>query len=246
MAVADDRQAGCEGCGRTVPLEKLTAVTMPNGEQVACCPRCEPHAREAARKCSSLDQRRDACDGCTRTVLESRLEEFVLEDGTVVSCCPSCVADAPGSDADSPSSNSGTGPESKSGSRSEANATDGSTAEAATDADGASSGERNVCPQCNEWVNAELFRVTTVDDRTERHCPSCKEAAERKGIVKDVAIRKTKAREVLGVEPGASDERLREAYHEQVKRAHPDRKSGSKTAFQLVKDAYDRLREASE
>ncbi|QSW98914.1 J domain-containing protein [Haloterrigena alkaliphila] len=229
MAVADDRQAGCDGCGRTVPLEELTAITMPDGEQVACCPRCEPHAREAARKCSSLDQLRATCDGCTSTVLEAELEDIVLEDGTVLSCCPACVAEAPGR-----TTEDGTG-------REATESTNTADDRGADIEDQTETGDESLCTQCNEWVAAELYRVTTVDDRTERLCPDCKARAEDDGIVKDVDMRKTKAREVLGVETGATDDELREAFHRQVKRAHPDRESGSRSAFKLVRDAYERL-----
>ncbi len=225
MAVVDDRQAGCDGCGRTVPLEELTAVTMPDGEQVACCPRCEPHAREAARKCSSLDQRRAPCDGCTGTYLEAELEDLILEDGTVLSCCPSCAAAAPGGDEtdDGPTTDAGDG-------------------ESASE-DEADDGDRQLCSQCNEWVTAELFRVTTIDDRSERLCPTCKERAEDDGIVKDVEMRKTKARDVLDVEADATAEEIRRAFHAQVKRAHPDQQSGSRSAFKLVQEAYERLQD---
>ncbi len=57
-------------------------------------------------------------------------------------------------------------------------------------------------------------------------------------------MRLSQACEVLGVEAGASEERIHTAYHRQIKRAHPDRPSGSRSAFQLVKEAYDRLRNA--
>ncbi|WP_126661143.1 J domain-containing protein [Haloterrigena salifodinae] len=227
MAVADDRQAGCEGCGRTVPLEDLTTVTMPDGERVACCPRCEPHAREAARKCSSLDQRRAACDGCTGTYLETELEDVVLEDGTVLVCCPSCAREAPEPEGDAGA----------------ASAEDGERAAADRGDEAEGSGEETLCLQCNEWVTAELFRVTTIDDRTEKFCLTCKERAEADGIVKDVDMRKTKAREVLGVEADATDDEIKTAFHRQVKRAHPDRESGSKSAFKLVREAYERLTE---
>lgn len=224
MAVADDRQAGCEGCGRTVPLEDLTTVTMPDGERVACCPRCEPHAREAARKCSSLDQRRAACDGCTGTYLEAELEDVVLGDGTVLACCPSCAAEAPDGSADDATA---------SGER--------TAADDRGDGGDGESGEEALCTQCHEWVTAEPYRVTTIDDRSERLCPSCKERAEDDGIVKAVEMRETKAREVLGVDADATDEEIRSAFHEQVKRAHPDRDSGSESAFKLVTEAYERL-----
>ncbi|OLZ41009.1 molecular chaperone DnaJ [Natrinema saccharevitans] len=226
MAVVGERRAGCDGCGRTISLEDLTAVTMPDGERVACCPECEPHARAAARKGSSLDQRRAACDGCTDTFLEAELEDVVLSDGTVLTCCPSCAAEAPGTDV-------GVGAEG------DGSATDGSAD--TTESDDAD--DRTRCTQCREWVTEERFRVTTIDERTERLCSGCKADAEERGIVTDVAMRKIEAREVLGVERAVSDDRLREAFHEQVKRAHPDRKSGSESAFKLVRDAYDRLRD---
>ncbi len=224
MAAVGERRAGCDGCGRTVALENLTAVTMPDGERVACCPDCEPHAKAAARKGSSLDQRRAACDGCTGTFLEAELEDVVLSDGTVLTCCPSCAAEAPSSDA---------------GREGDGSATAGSAD--ATESDDAD--ERTRCTQCREWVAEERFRVTTVDERTERLCSDCKADAEERGIVADVAMRKIEAREVLGVERGVSDDRLRAAFHEQVKRAHPDNKSGSESAFKLVREAYDRLRD---
>lgn len=222
MAVADDRQAGCDGCGRTVPLEELTAVTMPDGDRVAVCPRCEPHARAAAREPYSLDQRRDACDGCTGTFLENELEDVVLEDGTVLSCCPSCRAAAPSADGDA--------------------ADDADTA-SVDDEGSTDSTDESLCTQCREWVAVELYRVTTVDDRTERFCPDCKESAEDDGIVKSVEMRTTEALEVLDVGRDATDAELKRAFHEQVKRAHPDRQSGSQSAFKLVQEAYERLRE---
>ncbi|WP_121744724.1 J domain-containing protein [Natronorubrum halophilum] len=231
MAVVDDRHTGCDGCSRSVPLEELTAVTMPNGEEVACCPRCEPHAREAARKCSSLDQRRGTCDGCTGTYLEAELEDVILRDGTVLACCPSCAAEAPNDEAGAKMAESTVDSSERVAAESESG-----------DDETASTGQR-LCTQCNEWVTAELFHATTIDGRTERLCPNCKEIAEENGIIRDVKIRKTKAREVLGVEDDATDAEIRTAYHRQVKRAHPDQQSGSKSAFQLVTNAYDRLQE---
>ena len=231
MAVAGDRHGGCDGCGQTVPLEELTAVTMPDGERVACCPRCEPHAREAARKCSSLDQRRDTCDGCTDTYLESQLEDVVLDDGTVVACCPSCVAEVPGrgSGADRRVSASNDTP-------SDAGVERTTGTDDATD-------EESLCTQCNEWIATERFPITTIDGRSERLCPACKDSAEQDGIIKDVGMRRAEAREVLRVERGATADEIRSAFHREVKRAHPDRKSGSASAFQLVTDAYERLAE---
>ena len=227
MAVVGDKRVGCDGCGRTVALEKLTTVTMPDGQQVACCPDCEPHARAAAQKSGSLDQRRDTCDGCTGTFLVAELEDVVLDDGTVLTCCPSCAAEAP-----TRTSGDTVAPETD-------DAADASTATESEQADE----KRYRCTQCHEQVSEEPFRVTMIDERTERLCTECKANAEDRGIVAAVDMRKTRAREILGVEPGITDAELRAVYHEQIKRAHPDSKSGSKSAFQLVTDAYDRLRD---
>ncbi|APX96078.1 J domain-containing protein [Natronorubrum daqingense] len=230
MAVVDDRQGGCDGCGRTVPLEELTAITMPDGDRVACCPRCEPHAREAARKCSSIDQRRRTCDGCTDTILASRVEDVVLEDGTVLTCCPTCVAQAPAADSKTTSASS------------EADESTHTADDTRTRGHAESTDEdETLCTQCNEWVTAERFEITTIDGRSERFCPPCTETAKENGIVKTIGMRKSEAREVLSVDPAASDEEIRAAFHREVKRAHPDRKSGSRSAFQLVTDAYERL-----
>ncbi|MFD1564150.1 J domain-containing protein [Haloarchaeobius amylolyticus] len=229
MAVVGDKRVGCDGCGRTVALEELTTVTMPDGQQVACCPDCEPHARAAAQKGGSLDQRRDTCDGCTGTFLVAELKDVVLDDGTVVTCCPSCATEAPTSGSDDSS----------------APDTDDTTAVADTSPTTESEHtdeKRYRCTQCHEQVTEEPFRVTTIDERTERLCADCKAAAEDRGIVAAVDMRKTRAREILGVEPDVSDDELRDVYHDQIKRAHPDRKSGSKSAFQLVTEAYERLR----
>lgn len=216
MAVVDERREGCDGCGRVVSLEKLTTVTMPDGEAIACCPECEPHAREAAEKLSGLDRQRDSCDGCDGQFQLADLEDAVLPDGTVVTCCPDCLTEVPGYQEDETS-------------------TDG-TDSAAGDAAGT-----NRCLQCREWTDEELYRVTTTDDRTEEMCSDCKERLERQGIVVDVAMRKSEAREVLGVEEGAAVTEIRQAFLQQIKHAHPDQKSGSRSAFKLVKQAYDRL-----
>lgn len=213
MAVADERREGCDGCGRVVSLEELTTVTMPDGDSVACCPSCVPHAREAARKLSSLDQRRGDCDGCTRTVPRADLEDVVLPDGTVVTVCPRCLSEVPGRSSEA-------------------------TASAGSDP---STGAEARCSQCREPVAGEPFRVRTIDDRTEELCRACKEDAEERGVVADVAMRASEAREILGVDADATDREIREAFLAQIKHAHPDKKSGSRSAFKLVKDAYDRL-----
>lgn len=222
MAVVGGRREGCDGCGRFVLLEELTTVTMPDGEAVACCPDCEPYAREAVERLSSLDQHRATCDGCTDAFLRGELEEVVLVDGTVVTCCPDCLTEVPGrSDGGTDTSVEGeqSTPE---------------TTELAT--------TRSLCSQCHEWFDEELFRVTTIDGRTEELCTACKERTEEKGVVREVKMRKVEACKVLGVDGNATDAEIREAFLVQIKRAHPDQPTGSRSAFTLVKQAYDRLR----
>ena len=224
MAVADDRREGCDGCGRVVSLEDLRTVTMPDGDSLACCPRCEPHAREVAKKLASLDRHLEDCDGCTESFPQSELEDAVLTDGTVITCCAACLREVPGH-------------------------SDGETDTAVTLIDSGVENEttelatpRNLCSQCHEWITVELFHVTTIDGRTEEMCPDCKEMAAHKGVVTDVKMRRVEAWDVLGVKEGADEQEVRKAFLQQIKRAHPDRKSGSKSAFQLVKEAYDRLK----
>lgn len=221
MAVVHERREACDGCGRTVPIDELTTVTMPDGERLACCPNCAPHARAAAEKLSSIDRPQRTCDGCEAAFSPRELEDVVLRDGTVVSCCPDCLSEVPGrrdgTDDRSAGGDSGTA----------------ATTELAT--------RRNLCSQCHEWHDVELFHVRTIDGRTEELCPDCKAIAEDEGVVEAVKMRRSRAREILDVGEEADDQQLREAFLEQAKSAHPDRRSGTESAFKLVKDAYDRL-----
>jgi len=49
------------------------------------------------------------------------------------------------------------------------------------------------------------------------------------------------AYETLGVDPGADEESVTEAYRELVKSTHPDTESGDEEAFKRVNRAYERL-----
>ncbi len=220
MAVADERREGCDGCGRTVALKELTTVTMPDGERMACCPSCEPHAREVADKLAALEESRGTCDGCTTTFPKSELEDVVLTDGTVVTCCPDCLSEVPG--------------------------TDETTTESAETTETAETTEiatrKNLCSQCHEWVTEELYHVTTIDGRTEEMCEDCKYLSEQKGVVNNVKMRRGEAREILRVDADATQQEIRQAFLTHVKHAHPDKKGGSESAFKLIKEAYDRLR----
>jgi len=46
---------------------------------------------------------------------------------------------------------------------------------------------------------------------------------------------------LLGVEPGADEERVKRAYREKVKEVHPDTEDGDEEAFKRVNRAYERL-----
>lgn len=217
MAVADERREGCDGCGRTVALKELTTVTMPDGERMACCPSCEPHARDVAKRLSSIEQTRSTCDGCATTFPTTELEDVVLTDGTVVTCCSDCLSEVPGNTSENAEDTGG----------------EVETTELAN--------PKNLCSNCHEWSTSELYHVTLIDGRTEEMCGDCKARNEEKGVVNGVKMRRSEAREVLRVDEDASEQAIRQAFLTQVKHAHPDKKSGSESAFKLIKEAYDRL-----
>lgn len=218
MAVADEREEGCDGCERTLPLSELTAVTMPGGDALACCPDCAPYAREVAQQLERRRSERRSCDGCRQSLTARALEEVVLPDGTVIECCAQCRAQAPTGDGSDH---------------------DRSTEGAVESTDLAT--PRSLCGQCHSHFEEELYHVVLADGRTEELCEDCRNRAEREGIVRTVKMRRREAREVLGVSRDASEREIRQAFLRSVKHSHPDRDGGTKAAFQLVKDAYDRL-----
>lgn len=213
MATDADRREPCDGCGRSTPLDELTAVTVPGGT-VAVCPDCRSHARSVAKRAGPR------CDGCADVVPGGDLADVRLPDGAVVSVCPDC-RDAVPDDAASPAGE-GTGPD-----------------DADPSADGADPADRERCSQCRD--PGDLVPATMADGRTERLCPDCLEATRDEGIVASTGMRASRAREVLGVDGTATDEEVRGAFLEAVKTAHPDRPTGSRAAFERVVDAYERL-----
>jgi predicted outer membrane lipoprotein len=48
---------------------------------------------------------------------------------------------------------------------------------------------------------------------------------------------------VLGLDPGADENRVREAYRERIKEVHPDTESGDEEEFKRVREAYEVLTE---
>jgi hypothetical protein len=230
MAVTD--RQGCDGCGRTLPLDNLYSVTMPDGHTAVCCPECREYAETAAEKQAQLDQRRRACDGCGAEYRLSLLSDVTLSDGTSVLCCADCERHVPGRGGDRTSSASGT--------------TGGGSGETTDDPSEANDGTavtRNSCDQCRGTFTVELYQVETVDGRTQMFCPDCKDEGLDDGVVKSVRMRRSEAYATLEVTGEADEDAIREAYLEKVKAAHPDRKTGSQSDFKAVKRAYDRLTE---
>jgi hypothetical protein len=213
MATTDEH--GCDGCGRELTAVELYPVEMPGGQTAVCCPECRRHAKAAAKKQADIVATRE-CDGCGDVRANDDLADTRLPDGVTVSLCPSCEAEAPSADED-------------------ADTTVDADSEPDTDA------VRNRCDQCREWVAEELWSVVTVDDRTEEFCQNCRERAEREGIVTKVRLKRDEAYDILDVPEDAAKDTIHTAYIEQVKRAHPDRDTGSRYAFVRVQKAYERL-----
>lgn len=224
MAVTDRR--GCDGCGRSLPVDDLYSVTMPDGHTAVCCPECREYAETAAEKQAGLDQRRRSCDGCGTEYRVAELSEVSLSDGTSVLCCDDCERHVPGrgdDDREPAAETAGS-----------ASPTDGSDETAVT---------RNTCDGCRDTFTVELYRVETVDGRTQSFCPDCKDEGLDDGIVQAVRMRRAEAYATLEIAGDADDGTIRDAYLEKVKEAHPDRADGSRAEFKAVKRAYDRLTE---
>jgi len=212
---------GCDGCDEEYTAAELFPVEMPNGETAICCPECRRHAKEAAQKQADLVATR-SCEGCGESFVEDALSDVLLPDGVTVSLCESCEAELP-----DPSESD-----------------DGGDTETVTEVEAdEDDGVRNRCDQCHDWFSGELWAVVTVDDRTEEFCDDCKNEALEDGVVKKVHLKRAEAREILGVDGDVAQSELRRTYLEQVKRAHPDRETGSRLAFKRIQRAYDRLAE---
>jgi hypothetical protein len=54
-------------------------------------------------------------------------------------------------------------------------------------------------------------------------------------------LSQTEAYRTLGLDPGADEDAVRDAYRERVKEVHPDRPSGDEDEFKRVNRAYERL-----
>jgi hypothetical protein len=89
MAVVDRR--GCDGCGRSLPVEELVAVSLPGDEHAVCCPECREHAESvAADEPTAVARQRGECEGCSTTRPVDEFETATLPDGSTVAVCEAC------------------------------------------------------------------------------------------------------------------------------------------------------------
>lgn len=224
---AERSLAVCEGCGSTVAGADLEPIELPDGAEIACCEDC----REQAPDGSSNGTAGAAGSASTRGT--ERHRERNGDHGST----------AEASDASGPSAASGSS-DSSPGQRARASGDGDLGSDASADeGHGTSKPARteNVCDQCGDSFTIELYRVVTVDDRTEEFCPECKREGVEEGIVRDVQLRRAQAFEVLGLTSAADEDSIREAYLRRVKEVHPDREDGSRSEFMMVKRAYERL-----
>ncbi|WP_254538329.1 restriction endonuclease [Halomarina litorea] len=94
------------------------------------------------------------------------------------------------------------------------------------------------CEVCGDTINGSLKSVPGPNGQTVQCCPACRERLENTAEVK--SERRRQAYLILGVEPGADQERVKRAYREKVQEHHPDR-GGDEATFIRVKKAYERI-----
>lgn len=89
MAVVDRR--GRDGCGRSLPVDALVAVSLPGDEHVVWCPECREHAESVAEGDRTvLARQRGECEGCGTTRPVDAFETVTLADGSTVAVCDAC------------------------------------------------------------------------------------------------------------------------------------------------------------
>ncbi|MFC6953454.1 J domain-containing protein [Halorubellus litoreus] len=89
MAVVDRR--GCDGCGRSLPVEELVAVSLPGDEHAVCCPDCREHAESVVDdEPTAVARQRGECEGCGTTRPVDEFETVNVTDGETVAVCEDC------------------------------------------------------------------------------------------------------------------------------------------------------------
>lgn len=266
--LAERTTGTCQGCDRDVTVADLGIAELPDGREIQLCPDCRAEADGldvdgVGRPSAGRRRHRPASDGDgphpdSSTTRRSEHPNASGNGSTPGSSYGSGSRATTG--AGTASTNGGVSATTNEGVNTDTNGggtartnggSTGRASDAATDgtaeatADSGTSGRpartRNTCDQCGGEFSTELYRVTTIDDRTEELCADCKDDCVDQGIVTDVELRRAQAFEVLGITGNADDEEIRQAYVERVKEAHPDSEDGNRSEFMLVKEAYDRL-----
>lgn len=224
----------CEGCGEELPASHLEPTPLTDGRKLDLCSDCVAEASTMfqADRASAARSAGDGASGATGAGVAAGGSNAVGSDAGRSDA--SSTTDGVGEGGDDVHDGVGTadGPNTDDGSDREVAGRTGKPA--TTD---------NVCDQCGEFFSIELYKVETVDGRTEEFCPDCKDEGVEEGIVRDVELRRAQAYEVLELDGGADQEEIRQAYLRRVKEVHPDRTDGNRSEFMLVKEAYDRLAE---
>ena len=229
---ASQAKPSCEGCGAPTAADNLAAVVLPDGVEIDCCPDCRTEANVDLTEDSPGDHRSGASAQTTAessTQTDSR-ERRANTDQTGVS-----------HNVDSQDGDSGEKAETSQQCEGDGNSTEQTQELSTTDSESRPAKTANICDNCKESYTIELYRVETIDGRTEEFCPECKRDGVDRGIVRDVQLRRAQAFEVLGLNSAADEDTVREAFLRQIKEVHPDREDGNRSEFMLVKRAYERL-----
>jgi len=271
MAVVENQC--CEGCGKRFDVDDLHVVSV-QGTEMVCCSECREHARRAAERTLTKCERCEnevpestlarvefpdrselyCCSNCRDELRDgaSNTDSPSASGGRTTASNESTASTTANgrSMANDPTEANGTATKTNGKTRSngtQASSTGESSDESGGESDDSSKPARteNVCDQCGDSFTIELYKVVTVDNRTEEFCPDCKRQAVEEGIIRDVQLRRAQAFEALGLTGSADQQAIREAYLRRAKEVHPDRDGGSRSEFMMVKRAYERLTEES-
>ena len=225
----------CEGCGDSVPSGDLKPVELPDGVVLQCCNDCRTEA--------SVDLTEEGAAEGQETATGSKRDPAPDHDSAGTGDSVSADAGDGGSASETSASSTGRSGTSVRGSTPSQDSSKTTTPDTSDATESRPAKTENVCDNCKERFTIELYRVETIDGRTEEFCPECKREGVERGVVRDVHLRRAQAFEVLGLTSAADQDSIREAYLRRVKEVHPDREDGNRSEFMLVKRAYERLSE---
>lgn len=113
--------------------------------------------------------------------------------------------------------------------------------------EGAQRGRSRFAREARERINRERRRRARSDGRRARTSGTASAGTGRAGGERRRRVQRQDgpsleaAYRVLDLDPGASEDAVREAYRERVKEVHPDTNAGDEDAFKRVTAAYERL-----